>query len=117
MTYSIGARDPSTGELGVAVQTRWPNVGETVPWAEPGVGAVATQSFSEKSYGPLGLERMRGGASAPDALPALLALDDDREVRQVGMVDAAGGSAAFTGARCVEAAGHVTGTDWSIQAN
>jgi uncharacterized Ntn-hydrolase superfamily protein len=117
MTYSIVARDPSTGELGVAVQTRWPNVGETVPWAEPGVGAVATQSFSEKSYGPLGLERMRGGASAPDALPALLALDDDREVRQVGMVDAAGRSAAFTGTRCVAAAGHVTGSDWSIQAN
>ncbi len=117
MTYSIVARDPATGDLGVAVQTRWPNVGETVPWAEPGVGAVATQSFSEKSYGPLGLERMRGGASAPAALDALLALDEEREVRQVGMIDATGRSAAFTGARCVQAAGHVTGQDWSIQAN
>ena len=79
------------------------------PWAEPGVGAVATQSFSEKSYGPLGLARMRSGASAPEALEALLAADPGREVRQVGMVDAAGRSAAFTGARCVAAAGHVTG--------
>jgi uncharacterized Ntn-hydrolase superfamily protein len=117
MTYSIVARDPATGELGVAVQTRWFNVGETVPWAEPGVGAVATQSFSEKSYGPLGLERMRSGASAPDALAALLAVDEGREVRQVGMVDAAGRSAAFTGAQCVEAAGHLTADDVSVQAN
>jgi uncharacterized Ntn-hydrolase superfamily protein len=117
MTYSIVARDPVTGELGVAVQTRWFNVGETVPWAEPGVGAVATQSFSEKSYGPLGLARMREGASAPDALTALLADDPEREVRQVGMVDASGRSAAFTGDRCVAAAGHVTADGLSIQAN
>jgi uncharacterized Ntn-hydrolase superfamily protein len=99
------------------VQTRWFNVGEGVPWAEPGVGAVATQSFTEKSYGPLGLERMRDGSSAPDALAALLAADDGREVRQVGMVDASGRSAAFTGARCVQAAGHITADDVSIQAN
>jgi uncharacterized Ntn-hydrolase superfamily protein len=117
MTYSIVARDPATGELGVAVQTRWFNVGETVPWAEPGVGAVATQSFSEKSYGPLGLETMREGASAQEALDRLLAVDPDREVRQVGMVDASGRSAAFTGGRCVAAAGHVTADGVSIQAN
>jgi len=117
MTYSIVARDPATGELGVAVQTRWFNVGETVPWAQPGVGAVATQSFSEKSYGPLGLERMRAGAPAAEALAALIADDPDREVRQVGMVDAMGGSIAFTGARCVEAAGHLTAPDLSVQAN
>ncbi len=117
MTYSIVARDPTTGELGVAVQTRWFNVGETVPWAEPGVGAVATQSFSLKSYGPLGLERMRVGETAPEALAALVAADEGRDVRQVGMVDAAGGSAAHTGARCVVAAGHVTAPDLSIQAN
>jgi uncharacterized Ntn-hydrolase superfamily protein len=117
MTYSIVARDPATGELGVAVQTRWFNVGETVPWAEPGVGAVATQSFAEKSYGPLGLARMREGASPPDALEALLADDPDRAVRQVGMVDASGRAAAFTGARCVEAAGHVTFEGLSVQAN
>ena len=117
MTYSIVARDPATGELGVAVQTRWFNVGETVPWAEPGVGAVATQSFAEKRYGPLGLARMREGASASEALEALLADDPDREVRQVGMVDAAGRSAAFTGSRCVAAAGHLTSDDLSVQAN
>ena len=117
MTYSIVARDATTGELGVAVQTRWPNVGETVPWAEPGVGAVATQSFSEKSYGPLGLARMREGQSALEALAALLAVDEGREVRQVGMVDAAGRSASFTGSRCVEAAGHITTDGLSVQAN
>ena len=117
MTYSIVARDPATGELGVAVQTRWPFVGETVPWVEPGVGAVATQSFAEKRYGPVGLERMRIGASAPDALASLLAEDDDREVRQVGMVDAGGHSASFTGSRCVFAAGHLTSDDVAIQAN
>ncbi len=117
MTYSIVARDPVTGDLGVAVQSRWFNVGETVPWAEPGVGAVATQSFAERSYGPLGLERMRGGASASEALEGLLAADDEREVRQVGMVDGQGRSAAFSGDRCVFAAGHVTVENLSIQAN
>jgi uncharacterized Ntn-hydrolase superfamily protein len=117
MTYSIVAHDPDTGELGVAVQTRWVNVGSGVPWAEPGVGAVATQSFTETSYGPLGLARMRAGDSAPDALKPLLAADREREVRQVGTVDASGRSAAFTGARCVEAAGHITDANLSIQAN
>ena len=117
MTYSIVARDPATGELGVAVQTRWFNVGETVPWAEPGVGAVATQSFAEKSYGPLGLARMRGGASAAEALDALVADDPERAVRQVGMVDASGRSAAFTGDGCVAHAGHLTYDDLAVQAN
>jgi uncharacterized Ntn-hydrolase superfamily protein len=117
LTYSIVARDPTTGELGVAVQTRWFNVGETVPWAAPAVGAVATQSFSEKSYGPLGLAAMRDGATAPEALAALLAQDEHREIRQVGMVDASGRAAAFTGSRCVEAAGHLTADDLAIQAN
>ncbi len=117
MTYSIVARDAATGEFGVAVQTRWITVGDGVPWAEPGVGAVATQSFTETSYGPLGLARMRTGESAPDALEALLAADDGREVRQVGMVDSTGRSAAHTGARCVRAAGHITHAGLSIQAN
>jgi uncharacterized Ntn-hydrolase superfamily protein len=117
MTYSIVARDPDSGEVGVAVQTRWPNVGSIVPWAEPGVGAVATQSFAEESYGPLGLTHMRDGMGPADALEALLADDPGREKRQVGMVDATGRSAAHTGTRCVEAAGHVTDVDLSIQAN
>jgi uncharacterized Ntn-hydrolase superfamily protein len=117
MTYSIVARDPESGELGVAVQTRWPNVGSIVPWAEPGVGAVATQSFAEESYGPLGLERLRGGATPADALGALLGDDPGRDTRQVGMVDDRGRSAAHTGTHCVEAAGHVTSDGLSIQAN
>ncbi len=89
-TYSIVARDPATGELGVAVQSHWFSVGSVVPWAEAGVGAVATQSIVDPSYGPLGLTLMRAGRSAPEALAALLAGDSGREVRQVGMVDAQG---------------------------
>jgi uncharacterized Ntn-hydrolase superfamily protein len=117
MTYSIVARDPETGRLGVAVQTRYFGVGSTVPWAEPGVGAIATQSFVEVSYGPRGLELLRDGASAPDALEALLGEDDGRDVRQVAMVDANGEAAVHTGARCVQAAGHVIREGVSAQAN
>src|SRR5215210_5164036 len=86
-TYSIVARDPATGELGVAVQSHWFSVGPIVAWAEAGVGAVATQSFVDPSYGRNGLDLMRAGKSAPDALKALLAKDDGREVRQVAMID------------------------------
>lgn len=89
-TYSIVARDPNTGELGVAVQSHWFSVGSVVPWAEAGVGAVATQSFVDPSYGKLGLELMRAGKSAPEALKSLLAGDEGREVRQVAMIDAQG---------------------------
>src|SRR5512137_2541153 len=96
-TYSIVARDPVTGEMGVAVQSHWFSVGTTVTWAEAGVGAVATQSFVDPSYGPLGLAMMRAGRSAPEALPGLLAADLEPEVRQVAMVDARGLAAADTG--------------------
>jgi uncharacterized Ntn-hydrolase superfamily protein len=116
-TYSIVARDPATGELGVAVQSHWFSVGSVVSWAEGGVGAVATQSFVEPSYGPLGLALMRAGKSAPEALAALLAADPNRDVRQVAMVDAAGRVAAHTGARCIAAAGHAAGAAFSAQAN
>lgn len=116
-TYSIVARDPVTGDLGVAVQSHWFNVGSVVPWAEPGVGAVATQSFVEPSYGALGLELMRAGKPAPDALKALLSADADREVRQVAMVDAKGRVAAHTGNKCIAAAGHEAGEGFSVQAN
>src|SRR3990170_431427 len=92
-TYSIVARDPATGDLGVAVQSHWFSVGSVVSWAEAGVGAVATQSIVEGSYGPLGLELMRAGKSAPDTLRALLAADNRVNVRQVAMVDAQGGVA------------------------
>jgi len=116
-TYSIVARDPATGELGVAVQSHWFSVGSLVPWAEPGVGAVATQSFVEPSYGPLGLALMRAGKSAPEALAALLAADTGREVRQVGMVDAQGRVATHTGKLCIPAAGGQEGTGYVVQAN
>jgi uncharacterized Ntn-hydrolase superfamily protein len=116
-TYSIVARDPATGELGAAVQSHWFSVGSIVPWVEAGVGAVATQSFVDPSYGPLGLDLMRSGRSAPDALRALLAGDDGRELRQVAMIDAQGRVAAHTGARNIADAGHRTGSNFSTQAN
>jgi uncharacterized Ntn-hydrolase superfamily protein len=116
-TYSIVARDPATGDLGVAVQSHWFAVGTTVPWAEPGVGAVATQSFVEPSYGPRGLEQMRAGVAAGDALDALVAADAARDVRQVAFVDASGRAAAHTGARCIDHAGHHVGAGYSVQAN
>ena len=116
-TYSIVARDPVTGDLGVAVQSHWFSVGSAVPWAEPGVGAVATQSFTEPSYGPLGLALMKAGKSAPETLRALLAADGDREVRQVAMVDAQGRAAAHTGAKCIQAAGHEVGEGFTVEAN
>lgn len=116
-TYSIVARDPKTGELGVAVQSHWFSVGALVPWAEPGVGAVATQSFVDPSYGKLGLDLMRAGRTAPEALAGLLAADSGKDVRQVAMIDAQGNVAAHTGAKCVGFAGNQQGKDYSVQAN
>lgn len=116
-TFSIVARDAATGDLGVAVQSHWFSVGSAVPWAEPGVGAVATQSFTDPSYGALGLALMKAGKPAPEALKALLAADTDREVRQVAMVDAQGRAAAHTGAKCIRAAGHEVGEGFTVEAN
>jgi uncharacterized Ntn-hydrolase superfamily protein len=116
-TYSIVARDAATGEMGVAVQSHWFSVGSVVPWAEAGVGAVATQSFVEASYGPHGLARMKKGEAPAQALGALLAGDPHPEVRQVAFVDAQGRSAAHTGRGCIPAAGHRTGEGYSVQAN
>jgi uncharacterized Ntn-hydrolase superfamily protein len=116
-TYSIVARDTVTGELGVAVQSHWFSVGSLVTWAEAGVGAVATQSFVDPAYGPLGLDLMRAGKSAREALDGLLSADPGRELRQVAMVDAMGGVAAHTGTRCIQAAGHLVGDNFSVQAN
>ena len=110
-TFSIVARDPQTGEMGVAVQSHWFAVGQIVPWAEAGVGAVATQSFVDPSYGKLGLDLMRAGKSAPEALKALMTADPSRAVRQVAMVDAEGRTAAFTGCKDIQAAGHAIGAD------
>jgi len=116
-TFSIVARDPATGDLGVAVQSHWFSVGPIVPWVEAGVGAVATQSFVDPSYGKLGLELMRAGKSAPDALKALIAGDPASDVRQVAMIDAQGRVAAHTGAKDIQAAGHKVGVNYSVQAN
>ena len=116
-TFSIVARDPVTGELGVAVQSHWFSVGSVVPWAESGVGAVATQSFVDPSYGKLGLELMRSGKTAPEALRALLAGDEGRDVRQVAMIDARGNLDAWTGKNDIQAAGHIVGKNFSAQAN
>ena len=117
MTYSIVALDPTTGELGVAVQTRWFNVGALVPWVEGGVGAVATQSFVEVAHGFNGIRLMREGSTAASALAAVLATDPDEAVRQLGFVDASGGAAAHTGLRCVRYANHLTAPGVSAQAN
>lgn len=116
-TYSIVARDSLTGEMGVAVQSHWFSVGSIVTWAEAGVGAVATQSFVDPRYGPLGLELMRLGRGAPETLAALVGSDADSAVRQVAMVDAEGRVAAFTGGRAIPAAGHIVGRGYSVQAN
>lgn len=116
-TYSIVARDSVTGEIGVAVQSHWFSVGTVVSWAEAGVGAVATQSFAEVSYGPLGLELMRAGKTAPQALASLLAGDAQRDVRQVAMVDTKGNVAVHTGSHCIAEAGHHRGKQYSVQAN
>ena len=116
-TYSIVARDAETGELGVAVQSHWFSVGSLVLWAEPGVGAVATQSFVDPAYGPLGLHLMRSGKSASQALEALISVDEHANVRQVGMVDAEGGVANFTGDMAIIEHCDVVGDDYAVQAN
>lgn len=114
-TFSIVARDPATGQMGVAVQSHWFAVGQVVPWAEAGVGAIATQSFVDPTYGKLGIELLRAGKSAPDALRALLSSDAACEVRQVGFVDASGNVATFTGARDIIAAGSIANGSASPQ--
>ncbi|HYL10680.1 MAG TPA: DUF1028 domain-containing protein [Candidatus Acidoferrales bacterium] len=116
-TFSIVARDPATGEMGVAVQSHWFAVGAEVTWAEAGVGVVATQSFIDPGYGQLGLDLMRAGKSAPEALRGLLAADESRDTRQVAMIDAQGRVAAHTGAKCIQAAGHHVGSNYSTEAN
>lgn len=116
-TFSIVSRDPKTGEIGVAVQSHWFSVGADVSWAEAGVGAVATQAFSDPSYGPRGLALMHQGRSAPEALKQLVYADPREEVRQVAMVDAKGRVAVHTGRRCMEYAGHRIGEGYSVQAN
>ena len=116
-TYSIVAYDQETGELGVAVQSHWFSVVSLVPWAKAGVGAVATQSFVKVEYGPEGIRKMESGMSAEDALNSLLKEDEGESVRQVAMIDVNGSVAAHTGNKCIYAAGHRVGANYSVQAN
>ena len=117
MTYSIVGHDPETGELGVAVQSRAFNTGAAVPWGAPGIGVVATQSFTERSYGPLGLELLRAGKSAEQALDELVTADDESQYRQVAILDAEGRAAVHVGEACIPAAGYASSDDFSAQAN
>jgi uncharacterized Ntn-hydrolase superfamily protein len=117
VTYSIVARNPETGDLGVAVQSKFLAVGAVVPWARAGVGAIATQAFANVDYGPKGLALLAEGHSADGALRQLVAADDGREHRQAGIVDARGGSATHTGRDCFAWAGGRTGENYAAQGN
>jgi uncharacterized Ntn-hydrolase superfamily protein len=116
-TYSIVARDSVTGQIGVAVQSHWFAVGTVVSWAEPGVGAVATQSIAERSYGPNALDLLRAGTDAQRALLGLTVADEGAEVRQVAIIDARGRAAVHTGSGCVPEAGHCLRSGFCCQAN
>jgi uncharacterized Ntn-hydrolase superfamily protein len=116
-TYSITARDPITGQLGVAVQSHYFCAGAIVTWAEAGSGVVATQAMVDPAYGPRGLELMRAGNSAPEALAKLTAADPRRDVRQVAMVDSMGRANAHTGSSTIAEAGHIVGDGFCVQAN
>ena len=116
-TFSIVARDEQTGEMGVAVQSHWFSVGTSVSWAEAGVGAIATQSFTNKSFGPRGLDLLRGGLTAQQTLDSLLKNDEGRDVRQVAIVDKNGNVATHTGKSCIDYAGHIKGNNFSVQSN
>jgi len=116
-TFSIVAYDPASGDLGIAVQSKFLAVGAVVPWAQAGVGAIATQSYANTSYGPQGLQLLAAGLSAEEALARLVAADEERELRQVGIVDAQGRAAAFTGGECFDWAGHHVATNCACQGN
>jgi uncharacterized Ntn-hydrolase superfamily protein len=117
VTYSIIGRDHDSGEVGIAVESRWFHAGQDLAWIEPGVGAVCTQAMIEPAYGFRGLQLLRDGHSAEDALAELTAADEGRDIRQVAIADADGRYAQHTGAGCVAAAGHATGKDCCAQGN
>jgi uncharacterized Ntn-hydrolase superfamily protein len=116
-TYSIAACDLDAGQWGVATQSKFLAVGSIVPWAEPGAGAVATQAYANPRYGPDGLALLREGATAEEVVDRLTRDDDDRDQRQLGVVDAQGGSATFTGGECMDWAGGLTGPGFAAQGN
>jgi uncharacterized Ntn-hydrolase superfamily protein len=116
-TFSVVAADPARGEWGIAVQSKFISVGAVVPWAEAGVGAIATQARANVSFGPEGLALLRAGTPAAEVVKRLVAADPQRDHRQLGVVDRTGGSAAYTGAKCLEWAGHRTGPGFTCQGN
>lgn len=116
-TFSIVARDPETGEMGVAVQSHWFSVGSIVTWGEAGVGVVATQSFVNPSFGPRGLELLKQGKTADEVVDELIASDSGRDVRQLAILDVNGNVKAYTGKNCITAAGQIEGDNYSVQAN
>ena len=116
-TFSIVARDAETGEMGVAVQSHWFSVGSIVAWGEAGVGVVATQSFVNPSFGQRGLELLKKGMTAQEAVDQLISSDEGRDFRQLAIVDSKGNSAGYTGSKCIAGAGHVVGNNYSVQAN
>lgn len=116
-TYSIVARDPETGEMGVAVQSHWFSVGSIVPWGEAGVGVVATQSFVNPAFGPDGLELLKSGMTASEVVDKLIAEDEGRDVRQLAIIDVNGNVKSYTGKNCIPGAGNIVGENYSVQAN
>jgi uncharacterized Ntn-hydrolase superfamily protein len=116
-TYSIVARDESTGEIGAGVQSHWFSVGSVVPWALAGVGAVVTQSFTNPAFGPQGLELLGKGTAPKDAVEQMVLADGGREYRQLALIDSRGRAHAHTGKMCVAEAGHIVGKNFSVQAN
>ncbi|MDQ3019194.1 MAG: DUF1028 domain-containing protein [Bacteroidota bacterium] len=116
-TFSIVARDPVTGEMGVAVQSHWFSVGSIVSWGEAGVGVVATQSFVNPSFGPRGLELLKSGKTPQEAVDELIASDEGRDVRQLAILDSKGRAASYTGKNCIPDAGNIAKENYSVQAN
>jgi uncharacterized Ntn-hydrolase superfamily protein len=117
MTYSIAAYDPEASQWGVAVQSRFLSVGSVVPWAEPHVGAIATQAYANPRYGPDGLALLREGLPASEVVERLVSVDEGRAERQLGIVDRDGGSASWTGPECLDWAGHRNGPGYAAQGN
>lgn len=116
-TFSIVARDPESGEIGAAVQSHWFNVGSSVIWGEAGVGVIATQSFVNVSYGLRGLALLKSGLNPQQVVDSLIGPDEGKDYRQLAVLDTKGNSAAWTGKKCVESAGHLNGQNYSVQAN
>ena len=116
-TYSIVARDPETGEMGVAVQSHWFSVGTIVTWGEAGIGVVATQSFVNPAFGPDGLALLKSGMTADEAVNKLIADDEGRDVRQLAIIDVNGNVKSYTGKNCIPGAGNIVGENYSVQAN